>query len=115
MTGAGAGGGVTVTLGGGGGGGGPGRGCGCGGGGSQTYRGLTLAEQCLGRGLLARGGGPVRADAFDFSFERGDARVEFIDRQRIERLADERAQHIVAAARKLVIVHGHAPEMTRDC
>src|SRR3546814_10182619 len=67
---------------------------------------LPLAEQRLGDCLVARRGGLVRPDALDLGFEQRDAFVEFVHRQRIEWLADQRREHVALAAGKVVIGHG---------
>ncbi len=44
----------------------------------------------------------------NFFLERGDARVEFLDRQRIEVLARELDQRVVAPKRQILVgIHAH--------
>jgi hypothetical protein len=66
----------------------------------------TFFEKRLGDRLMSGRGGAMRLDARDLAFKDFDPLAQFVARQRIERLLDQRCQHIVAAAGKVVIVHG---------
>src|SRR3546814_7974429 len=63
---------------------------------------LPLAEQRLGDCLVARRGGLVRPDALDLGFEQRDAFVEFVHRQRIEWLADQRSEEHTSELQSLM-------------
>ena len=56
---------------------------------------------------MVNGMRPMAANPFDFGFERSDSFVEFRDRERIEILAREHRQRIVAPEREILVgIHG---------
>lgn len=72
-----------------------------------------LLEQLFGRRAVGFDALDVGFDAGDFGVERRDARVQFLDRNRVEVLPAKRDQRIVGLAReKFVEIHG-ANRLTR--
>ena len=58
---------------------------------------------------MVNGAFNLSSDPRDFRLKRGDARVELVDRERIEILARQGAEHVVGASRLIVVrVDGRA-------